>query len=164
MADLGLQATPDASLGTSANVINTTGNASAAVRVATSNLFIFGESSIAIDSMADMVFEDIGGHELIDITRSDLTYDIQTQISPNQPIKNLADLSEKYSPKNLIGLQDTLDRYFSTFQISLDIHTPSINTNIASIVGSNLVIQVTNIDVSNRELVDVEILSYDTKY
>ena len=165
----GLQATPpgsggDNSSGNGTSSQTNTGNASSAVKVATSNLFIFGESSIAIDSMANLVFEDIGGHELIDITRSDLAYDIQTQISPNQPIQNLTDLSQKYSPKNLIGLQDTLDRYFSTFQISLDVHTPTTNNAIYSIVGSDLVLQVVNVDISNRELVEVEVLSYDTKY
>lgn len=141
------------------------------IKIATSNLFVFDEAAVPISSMADMVFEDLGGHELIDITRSDLAYDIQTDTAPNQPISNLSSLTQRYSPKNLVGLQNTIDRYFATFPINLEDYVPQDGANIKFDGNGtnadpidNLIIEVANIDTANRYVVEVEIMSYENKY
>jgi hypothetical protein len=43
-----------------------------AIKVATPDLIVFDSSSLSVDSMADLIFEDIGGQELLEISRSDL--------------------------------------------------------------------------------------------
>lgn len=139
-----------------------TGNASTSVKIATSNLFVFDEASVAIESMTDLIFEDIGGQELIDITRSDLAFDIQTQTAPNQPISNLSDISQKYSPKVLVGLQGTLNQHYNSYSINLDTHIPQVPegpTIVYIDANGSLVIEVVNMDLDNNERVEVEFLS-----
>lgn len=45
---------------------------SSGIKVATPDLIISDGSSLSVDSMADLIFEDIGGQELLEISRSDL--------------------------------------------------------------------------------------------
>lgn len=152
----------------------TTGNASTAIKIASSNLFVFSESSLAIESMTDAIFEDIGGHELIDITRTDLAYNIDSQTVDNQLIKNLSSLNDKYSPKSIASLQGTLEQYLTGFGISLNNYIPKEPSTdkghiyIDKVSGSpyldSLIIEVVNIDLENNERVEVEILAYENLY
>jgi hypothetical protein len=161
-----------------------TGNASTAVKVAGSNLFVLDETALSIESMTDLVFEDIGGQELIDITRADLAYNIQTQVAANQPIKNLDTITGNNSPKSLVGLQDSSYTY-SSFAINLADYIPQspqgtvtennqsvidnsshvyIERNLNSTNLDSIVIEIVNINPNNYERVEVEILSYEDAY
>jgi hypothetical protein len=44
---------------------------SSGIKVATPDLIVFDNSSLSVDSMSDLIFEDIGGQELLEISRSD---------------------------------------------------------------------------------------------
>lgn len=159
-----------------------TGNASTDIKIATSNLFIFEDTPYTVESMTDLVFEDIGGRELIDIVPGDMVYNLSTQAAPNQPIKNLSSIVERYSPKNLINLQGTSDKFFeSNFQIEINSYIPpnsdivdnphvyivtpeSSNDTVNEQLLDHLVIEVVNINLANNERVEVQILSYDDLY
>jgi hypothetical protein len=152
------------------------------VKIATSNLFIFEDIALTAETMTDLVFEDIGGRELIDIVSGDMVYDLATSAAPNQPIKNLSSIVERYSPRNLINLQGTSDKFFqSNFQIDINsyiplgsdvmdnphvyIVTPQTSTDtVNEQLLDHLVIEVINVDVANNERVEVEILSYEDLY
>lgn len=164
---------------------STTGNASTAVKIATSNLFVLDEAAASIESMTDLVFEEIGGQELIDITRADLAYDIQSQAESNQPIKNLGTITGDHSPKNLAGLQN-VSYVYTNFAIDLANYIPQDPQGTVATSGGNIIpdktshvyvekdttvtnldsiiIEVVNIDPNNNETVEVEILSYDQLY
>ena len=68
-------------------------------------------------------------------------------------IKNLTFLNQEYSSKNILGLQNTSDKYFSNFSIKLDSKIP---VNGSGPSGSNIYVDSTTQDVV-IELVNLEI-------
>jgi hypothetical protein len=58
----------------SGNIASGTGvqSDSSSIKVATPELILFNSSSLSVDAMANLIFEDIGGQELLEISRSDL--------------------------------------------------------------------------------------------
>lgn len=179
-------AVPEEIIYESVSTTETTATAAAVtssdVKIATSNLFVFEDIALTAETMTDLVFEDIGGRELIDIVSGDMVYDLATQAAPNQPIKNLSSIVERYSPQNLINLQGTSDKFFqSNFQIDINsyiplgsdvvdsphvyIVTPQTSSDaITEKLLDHLVIEVVNLNVANNERVEVQILSYDDLY
>lgn len=157
----------------------TTGNASSSIKIATSNLFLFEEAPLTAETMTDMIFEDIGGRELIDMVSGDMVYDLASHAAPNQPITNLSSIVNRYSPKNIVDLQGTSDKFFqSNFQLDINTYIPPSATdqlvshvyvvmpenssdNANSDLLDHLVIEVVNLDTANNERVEIQILSYD---
>ena len=78
----------------------------ASVKPATPELIALSNPPMDIDIMADMIFENIGGQELINISRSDT---INGQDVIYSPLKNLKDLYIQYNPNNIIKLESTAD-------------------------------------------------------
>ena len=58
--------------------------------------------------MSDLIFENIGGQELINIARTDT---INGQKILYQPIKNINSINQEYGPNNIVGLQKTSDKF-----------------------------------------------------
>jgi hypothetical protein len=82
---------------------------------------LFNDDSVPVEIMADLIFENIGGQELINIARND-TINGQTVIY--QPIKNLTAIQQQYNPNNIVSLQSTSDKYFQNFSIKFDDKVP----------------------------------------
>lgn len=95
------------------------------VKPATPDIILFDEQSIPIDLMTDMIFQDIGGQELINIVRSDL---VTGQDVLYQPIKNLSNVYFQYNPQNILGLQDIDSDYFQNFSINFASKIPLCGT------------------------------------
>jgi hypothetical protein len=111
------------------------------------------------ERMVELVFEDIGGQELINISRNDI---INGQDVIYSPIKNLKDLYIQYNPNNIIRLEGTSDTYFKNFPIRLELKLPDSGTGpngemvyIDATTG-DLIINVSSLEPD--EQVDVEIL------
>jgi hypothetical protein len=83
---------------------------------------LFNDDNVPIEIMTDLIFENIGGQELINIARND-TVNGQTIIY--QPIKNLTQIQQQYNPNNIVSLQATSDKYFQNFSIKFDDKVPS---------------------------------------
>lgn len=131
-----------------------------AVLVATPALIALSNLPVEIDIMADLIFENIGGQELINISRNDI---INGQDVLYSPIKNLQSLYLEYNPNNIIKLENTADTYFKNFPIRLENKIPAVGTGpdeeivyIDPTTG-DLVINVINLD--SDEQVDVQILN-----
>lgn len=82
---------------------------------------LFDDESVPIEIMSDLIFENIGGHELINIARNDT---INGQTVTYQPIKNLTSIQQQYNPNNIVALQNTSDKYFVNFPIKLETKLP----------------------------------------
>jgi hypothetical protein len=95
------------------------------VKSATPDIVIFNDEDLPIDVIADTIFENIGGHELINIARTDT---VNGQPIYYNPIKNLSIMQQQYNPKNIISLQQTSDKYFANFSIKMDSTIPSIGS------------------------------------
>jgi len=135
------------------------------VKTATKDIILFDDGIVPVNLMADLIFEDIGGEELISIARRDT---VNGQKITYQPIKNLSSIEQEYNPNNIISLQSTADKYFANFPIKLDNRIPETGTGsngdyvyIEPTTG-NLVIEVVNLELD--EQVEIQIATNGTIY
>ena len=135
------------------------------VKTAPIDTILFDDDTVPIQIMADLIFENIGGQELINIARND-TVNGQTVIY--QPIKNLTTIQQEYNPNNIVALQATSDKYFQNFSIKLDNKVPSPGTGpdgahvyIDPETG-DLVVEAVNLDPD--EQIELEITVSGTIY
>lgn len=91
------------------------------VKSATPDIVLIKEEATPIENIVDLVFENIGGQELINISRNDTVDGKEIYYNP---IKNLSIINQQYNPKNIISLQQSADRYFQNFAIKLDNNLP----------------------------------------
>lgn len=126
---------------------------------------LFDDSSMSIEIMADLIFEDIGGHELINIARNDIINGQQISYSP---IKNLGLIQQKYNPNNILGLQATSETYFANFAIKFEEKVPLVGNGPD---GSNVYIEestgdliIEGVNINKDELLEVEISLNGTIY
>ena len=118
--------------------------------------------------MQRLFFEEIGGQELINISRNDL---LSGQPLDYTVIKNLASLSIEYDPNKLLALQGTDVDYFSDFLFVLERFVPDIGTgvNILEVqTGERVYVEpstgdviVNTINVKSSQAVDIEFLSFE---
>lgn len=132
---------------------------SSAVKAATPDIILFDDDSLPIEVMTDLIFENIGGQELINIARNDT---VNGQNIIYQPIKNLSYVYNKYNTKNLVPIQDTSDFFFENFSIKLENYLPvegngPNGSNVFIDSGGNLVVEV--IGIAADEQVEIEILN-----
>jgi hypothetical protein len=93
---------------------------------------ILGEESLGEEIMFDLVYDQIGAQEIINISRHDL---INGQSVIYQPIKNITNLYYQYNPQNILALQDTDREYFKRFSIDLSKNIPECGSGYDIIDG-----------------------------
>jgi hypothetical protein len=135
------------------------------VKTASIDTVLFDDETMPIDIMSDLIFENIGGQELINIARNDI---VNGQSISYQLIKNLSSLQQQYNPNNILSLQQTSDKYFANFPIKLDERIPTTGSGpngeyvyLEEGTG-DLIIELVN--MPNSEQVDVEITLDGTIY
>ena len=136
-----------------------------AVKTAPIDTILFDDNSVSIDRMFNLILEDIGGQELINIARNDI---INGQKISYQPIKNLSSIQQQYNYNNILGIQNTSNKYFSNFSIKLENKIPNSgngpngsNVYLEDLTG-NLVIETVNMETD--EQIEVEITVSATIY
>jgi hypothetical protein len=149
---------PSAGLNISAFTVNP-------VLTAPIDTILFNEETTPVEIMADLIFENIGGQELINIARND-TVNGQTVIY--QPIKNLSTIQQQYNPNNIVSLQSTSDKYFQNFSIKFETKVPDVgggpNGEHVYIDTSNGGLVIEAINVLDGEQIQVEITISGTIY
>ena len=135
------------------------------VKTAPIDTVLFNSDELPIEVMTDLIFENIGGQELINIARNDI---INGQQVSYQPIKNLSSIQQQYNPNNIVSLQSTSDKYFANFPIKLENKIPNPGTGpnntyvyLDSLSG-NLVIEAVNLETD--EQIEVEVTVSGTIY
>jgi hypothetical protein len=135
------------------------------VKVAPIDTILFDDSLVSEDFMFDLIFEDIGGHELINIARNDI---VNGQTVSYQPIKNLTSIQEQYNPNNIISLQETSAKYFDNYPIKFDNKVPNVgngpfgnNVYLNNLTG-DILIDLINLEPD--EQVEVQIVISGTIY
>jgi hypothetical protein len=155
-----VEATPPASLITTTTIVKNS------VKSATPDIVQFDDTSIIDNAevIVDLLFENIGGQELLTIARYDT---VNGQDVKYQPIKNLNIIQEEYNPNNLVRVQDTSDKYFANFPIKLDSKIPIVGNGL---LGSNVYLDDSNalvlefINLEADEQVDIQITINGTIY
>ncbi len=131
-----------------------------AVKVATPDLIIFDDESVPVETMTDLIFENIGGQEIINIARNDI---INGQNVLYQPIKNLTNLYLQYNPQNVLALQNTSSAYFKNFPIKFENKIPNVGTGPNGEIvykdpeTGNIIINVVNLE--KDEQIEVQLLN-----
>lgn len=134
-------------------------DSSNAVKPATPDIILFDDTSLPIEIMTDLIFEDIGGQELINIARHDT---VNGQNILYQPVKNIRYVATKFNPKNIIPLQNTSDAYFDNFALKLENYLPIEGngpggSNVYIDSDGNLVVEV--VGTIRDEQVEIQILN-----
>ena len=124
-----------------------------------SDVALFNDKRVAQQIMADLVFENIGGQELLSIARNDT---INGQEILYQPIKNLSGIADQYNSSTLIPVEGDSASYFENFSIKLDERIPSVGygpngTFVYTIANGDVIIDVVNLEAD--EQVEVEIFT-----
>jgi hypothetical protein len=134
------------------------------IKVAPIDTVLFDDDAVPKEIIADLLFESIGGQEILTIARHD-TVNGQTVLY--QPIKNINILQQQYNPSNLLKLRDTSNTIFGNFAINLASKIPQVgngtsgaNTYLDAV--GDLVIEF--VSLANDELVEVQITSSGTIY
>jgi len=135
------------------------------VKTATPDIVLFNDEIVPIEVMENLLFENIGGQELINIARSDT---INGQPISYQPIKNISAIQQQYNPNNIVSLQQTSNRFFAGFSIKLEDKIPnegngSNGSNIyIDTDNGNLTIELIRLEVD--EQVEIQIVTNGTIY
>lgn len=126
---------------------------------------LFNDDTVPVEIMTDLLFENIGGQEILSIARNDT---VNGQRISYQPIKNLTLIQQQYNPNNIIAQQATSDKYFANFTIKFDTKVPVVGTGpngehvyIDPLTG-DLVIDVVN--SREDEEIEVQIATSGTIY
>ena len=144
-------------------VISSNGNSY--VRIADPDVIAFDTESLPVDVMTDLIFENIGGQEIINVSRNDL---VNGQNVIYRPIKNLEEIYVRYNPRNILALQEASDDIFNSFPIKFVNHVPEEgNGPNGSYVyvdpnTGNLIIEVVRLE--REEQVDVQVVNTVTSF
>jgi len=109
--------------------------------------------------MTRLVFEDIGGEEVLSISRNDTVFGENLIY---QPIKNMISLAQRYNSQNLLSLYGTAQSYFDNFLIKFSDKIPNVGNGMN---GSNVYIEnstgdliIEVINMQDDEEVEVSIM------
>lgn len=95
---------------------------SESIKVATPDLIVFDPNATSADAMADLIFENIGGEELIEISRSDLINSANV-IFPR--IKNVVRVVPQSAIDQMAGYADTADDDTNNYPLTLSQYVPT---------------------------------------
>jgi hypothetical protein len=95
---------------------------------ATPDLIIFDDAALPVEIMTDLLFEQLGGQEIINISRNDI---INGQNVRYRLIANSGLLDQQYSSQNIFRVPGVLSEYFDNFGIKLSTHIPNNGTGPA---------------------------------
>ena len=134
------------------------------IKIATPDLIEFDDSKIPIEYMTDLLFENIGGQEIISVSRNDI---VRGQKVLYNPIKNTARLGARFSPLNLFVTTSESNSIFGVYPIKFEQKVPEIGTNAAAEevpvvmyiddTNGNLVVEV--ISLLANEQVEIQLLA-----
>jgi hypothetical protein len=120
----------------------------------------FVDETFSAELITDLLFEDVGGQEILTIARGDT---VNGQDVIYQPFKNLGILQEIYNPTTLLRVQGTSDRFFSNFTINLRDKIPKVgsgedgkNYKLDLATGEGI---IEFINIKPDEQVEVQIIS-----
>jgi hypothetical protein len=140
------------------NIPNNKNNSKAdPVKIATPDVMLYTVSDLEVQAINDILFENIGGQELISISRNDI---LNGQDISIQPIKNLKSLALKYNPKNIVNLSENSASFFSNFPIALENYLPNQASGVKlSEVDSDGNLVLNFINVPNGEQIEVQLFA-----
>jgi len=74
------------------------------------------------EEMENLIWQGIGGHEILSLARRDL---VDGKNINYELISGLIQLSQEYSPKTIMSIENSSPLYFNAFGIRFDLYLPS---------------------------------------
>jgi hypothetical protein len=87
-----------------------------AIKQAPIDTVVFNEDTVSIQQLTELLYEQIGGMELINISREDT---VSGQDVIYSPISNIGSIWGQFNPNNVIAVGSSFDTFFSRFAIDL---------------------------------------------
>jgi hypothetical protein len=117
---------------------------------------ILDNSSAPIELMTNLIFEQIGGQELISLSRHDI---LQGQEVSYNPITNMNSIALRYGSRSLIPISGSADEIFKNFSINIDEKIPSGDDQLPYIdaITGDIVVNVQN--MNQGEQVEIQVVS-----
>lgn len=135
-------------------------NAGDGVKIATPELILLDNELIPIEEMASVIFENIGGHELISIARNDL---VNGQNISYGIISNLKTIQSQNNSENIVFVPGNSQKYFSNYQILFENYVPEYGTGPNQEIvyvdqeTGNIIVNVINI--GENEQVEIQVIA-----
>lgn len=135
-----------------------------AIKTAPIDTILFDNDSVDTELITDLLFENIGGQEILTIARNDT---VNGQDVSYQPIKNLNILQQEYNPNNILKPEKTSEHVFANYPINLSNKIPNVgsglnNENVYINGDGDLVIELINLDPD--EQVEIQVTTSGTIY
>lgn len=105
-----------------------------AIKQAPIDTIVFNNDLISNENMIELLYEDIAGLELANISREDL---INGQEVIYSPIANLSSIYKLFNPNNIVSAPSTFSAYFSRFSIDLilrGMNEPYLDENTGDLI------------------------------
>ena len=131
------------------------------VKPATADIMLDSEA-LPIELMTNLIFENIGGQELINIGRTDT---LNGQNILYNPIANIKAVALRHNSMNMLPRSDSSEKIFKLFTILLEARTPPFEVAppvVIDAITGDLVINLIN--VKDDEQVDVQIITDTTLF
>jgi hypothetical protein len=90
-------------------------------KVPSRDVVIFNEEKVSIDGMTNLLFEQVGGIELISMVRRDT---VEGQNPYYTIISNLSNIKKEFDPTQIISRQKPNQSFFDIFAIDLNSKIP----------------------------------------
>lgn len=126
-----------------------------AIKPATPDLILFDDAAIPIESMINLLFEQIGGKEIINISRNDI---INGQNISYSLIANSSNLAQTYNPNNIFRVPGTLSEFFENFSIKFSLYTLENKNSVSLAANGDLAVVLSGAGFRRNDLVEVEVL------
>lgn len=133
-------------------------------KAATPDLIQLNEEAFPVDAITDLLFEDLGGTELLNFARHDLVNGIDIRY---HQISNLDKIETIYGAAKLISLQETSEQIFSKYPLKRHQYVPNstddpsgFNSPLYLDADGNLIIELSGITNSNQ--IEIEFQAADT--
>lgn len=144
----------------------TIASSTSSVKPATPDLILFNEDAIPVEQMTDLIFQDIGGQEILSVARNDM---VNGQRVLYTPIKNLSSIALIHNPQTIFTFDAGAQSYFQNFAIKFENYVvePGSGTDTDGDTvyvddEGNLIVNVTN--MSDNEDVDIQIVARTTLF
>jgi hypothetical protein len=95
------------------------------VKAATPDLIVKDKNGQPIEYLTDLLYEQIGGQEILSVSRAEI---INGQNVTYSPISNLTSISTRYNSQNIFYVDGTWEEYFSNFAIKLENYLPDFGS------------------------------------
>jgi len=117
---------------------------------------ILSEDELSLEAMSDFIFAEIGGQEILDISRSDFVN------SPlNQQYTSTPGTGTSYIQKEPISFSDGITNTFASFNMLLENYTPQdTTTNLLELNNETGVITIRLTNVRATDNIEVQFLTY----